>query len=152
VVNGTMVVVFYEYRPNKAASFAFMALFALATIGHLIYLFRLRAWYFIPLVLGGIGKNDVLYVAGATIVFGSCSRRGCLTRQMANLACAHITELFGHYGRALSHDQPDVVGPWIMQNLLILAAAPMLAATLYMSAGRIITALDARQYTLVSPR
>lgn len=56
VVNGTMVVVFYEYRPNKAAGIAFMALFALATLGHLVYLFRLRAWYFIPFILGGIGK------------------------------------------------------------------------------------------------
>lgn len=39
-----------------------------------------------------------------------------------------------------------------MQNLLILAAAPMLAATLYMSCGRTIMALDARRYTLISPR
>lgn len=56
IVNGTMVVVFYEYRPSKPAAFAFMALFALATLGHLVYFFRLRAWYFIPFLMGGIGK------------------------------------------------------------------------------------------------
>lgn len=39
-----------------------------------------------------------------------------------------------------------------MQNLLLLAGAPMLAATIYMSTGRIIMALDARQFTLISPR
>ncbi|KAH6656900.1 putative RTA1 domain protein [Truncatella angustata] len=116
VINGTMVVVFYEYRPSKPAGFAFMALFALATLGHLIYLFRLRAWYFIPFLMGG------------------------------------IAEMFGYYGRALGSDTPDIVGPWIMQNLLILAGAPMLAATIYMSVGRVIMALDARRFTLISPR
>jgi hypothetical protein len=52
----------------------------------------------------------------------------------------------------MASDEPAEVGPYIMQNLLILAAAPMLAATIYMSTGRIILALDARQYTLIGPR
>jgi hypothetical protein len=39
-----------------------------------------------------------------------------------------------------------------MQNLLILAAAPFLAATLYMSMGRIVIALDARRHSPISPR
>ncbi|ETS80445.1 hypothetical protein PFICI_07974 [Pestalotiopsis fici W106-1] len=115
VVNGTMIV-FYEYRPNKPAALSFMALFALATLGHLVYFFRLRAWYFIPFLLGG------------------------------------IAEVFGYYGRYMASDEPTKVGPFIMQNLLILAAAPMLAATIYMSTGRIILALDAREFTLISPR
>lgn len=57
VLNGTQVVVFYHYRPSKPAGFAFLALFAVATLAHLVYLFRLRAWFFIPLVLGGIGMS-----------------------------------------------------------------------------------------------
>lgn len=60
--------------------------------------------------------------------------------------------MFGYYGRYRASDQPAEVGPFIMQNLLILAAAPMLAATIYMSTGRIIMSLDARQFTLISPR
>jgi hypothetical protein len=55
VVNGTQIV-FYEYRPNKPASFTFVALFGLATLGHLIYFIPLRAWSFIPFILGGIGQ------------------------------------------------------------------------------------------------
>ncbi|KAK3292524.1 RTA1 like protein-domain-containing protein [Chaetomium fimeti] len=54
VVNGTMVVVFWEYRPSNVAAYLFLALFALATLGHLIYLIWLRAWTFIPFLLGGI--------------------------------------------------------------------------------------------------
>lgn len=56
VVNGTMVLVFYPYRPNQAAGYVFMALFALATLGHIVYAVRLKAWAFVPLILGGIGK------------------------------------------------------------------------------------------------
>ncbi|KAI1419861.1 RTA1-domain-containing protein [Xylaria sp. FL1777] len=116
VVNGTMVVVFYEYRPNQQAAFAFVALFGLATLGHIIYLFYLRAWSFIPFILGG------------------------------------IAELFGYYGRALSHDAPDKVGPWILQNLLLLASPPLLSATIYMTLGRITIAVGARSYMPLSSR
>ncbi|KAI0466138.1 RTA1-domain-containing protein [Xylaria cf. heliscus] len=116
IVNGTMVVVFYEYRPNQEAAYAFVALFGLAVLGHIIYLFWLRAWFFIPFILGG------------------------------------IAELFGYYGRALSHDRPDVVGPWILQNLLLLAAPPLLAASVYMTLGRIVLAVGARSYMPISPK
>lgn len=56
VLNGTMVIVFYQYRPDQASAYAFTSLFALATLGHLAYMLRLKAWIFIPFVLGGIGK------------------------------------------------------------------------------------------------
>ncbi|RYP40004.1 hypothetical protein DL767_001938 [Monosporascus sp. MG133] len=116
IVNGTQIVVFYEYRPNKPAGYAFMALFALATAAHLLYLIPLRAWSFIPFILGG------------------------------------ISEVFGYYGRALSSDAPNKVGPWIQQNLLLLLAPPLLAATVYMSLARIAIAIGARHNLLISPR
>ncbi|KAH8885783.1 RTA1-domain-containing protein [Thozetella sp. PMI_491] len=115
VVNGTQIV-FYQYRPNKGGAYTFIVLFGLATLGHLVYLFRLRAWYFIPFILGGIG------------------------------------EAFGYYGRAWSSDEPDLAGPFILQNILILGSAPLLAASVYMSFGRIIVSLGAQKYALISPR
>ena len=39
-----------------------------------------------------------------------------------------------------------------MQNLLILSSPPFLAATIYMSLGRLIIALKAQRYALISPR
>ncbi|KAI1390473.1 RTA1-domain-containing protein [Hypoxylon trugodes] len=113
VVNGTQIV-FFEYRPNKTAAFSFIALFALATLGHFIY-FALRAWFFLPFILGG------------------------------------IAETFGYYGRAWASDSPDELGPFIMQNLLILAAPPFLAATIYMTLGRIITSLGAQRRSWIKP-
>ncbi|KAK0733549.1 RTA1 like protein-domain-containing protein [Lasiosphaeria miniovina] len=55
VIDGTMVVVFWEYRPSNVAAYLFLALFALATLGHVVYLAWLRAWTYIPFILGGIG-------------------------------------------------------------------------------------------------
>ena len=55
-VNGTMVVVFWEYRPSNIGAYVLLALFALATLGHIIYFIRLRAWSFIPFLLGGLCK------------------------------------------------------------------------------------------------
>ncbi|KUJ13208.1 RTA1 like protein, partial [Mollisia scopiformis] len=113
--NGTQIV-FFEYRPNKAAGYTFTILFGLAAFCHLIYLFWKRAWFFIPFFLGG------------------------------------IAETFGYYGRALASSNPTKVGPFIQQNLLILVATPFLAASVYMSLGRIITALQAQQHSLISIR
>jgi hypothetical protein len=49
-------VVLYQYTPSKSAAYAFIALFGLGTLGHFFYMFRLRAWYFIPFLIGGICK------------------------------------------------------------------------------------------------
>ncbi|OTA99238.1 hypothetical protein M426DRAFT_90177 [Hypoxylon sp. CI-4A] len=115
VVNGTQIV-FFEYRPNKPAAFTFVALFGLATLVHLILFFVLRAWYFIPFLLGG------------------------------------VAETFGYYGRAMASDKPDQVGPFILQNLLLLGGTPFLAATIYMSLGRMTTALESQGYSHISTR
>ena len=61
-------------------------------------------------------------------------------------------EVFGYYGRAWSSDDPNAVGPWILQNFLLLSAAPLVAATIYMTLGRLVTALDASRYSIISPR
>ncbi|KAI9154943.1 Protein RTA1 [Paramyrothecium foliicola] len=115
IVNGTQIV-FFEYRPNKSAGYAFLALFALATCAHLFFLVKRRAWFFIPFILGG------------------------------------ISETFGYYGRTQASDRPSEAGPFILQNLLILVGAPFLAATIYMSLGRVTYSLNAQHHAFLSLR
>lgn len=67
IVNGTQIVVFYEYQPSKPAGYAFMALFAIATLVHIGYLFKLRAWSFIPFILGGVGKSSLIAITANTL-------------------------------------------------------------------------------------
>lgn len=50
--------------------------------------------------------------------------------------------MFGYLERARAHSEPTVLGPWILQNMLLLVAPPLFAATVYMSYGRITTALS----------
>lgn len=63
-----------------------------------------------------------------------------------------VAEVFGYYGRAWSSDEPNKLGPWVLQNFLLLSAAPLVAATIYMTLGRLVTALDAARYSIISPR
>ena len=50
-------------------------------------------------------------------------------------------EVFGYLERARAHDEPTLLDPWLLQNMLLLVAPPLLAATVYMSYGRVSTAL-----------
>ncbi|TDZ41202.1 Protein RTA1 [Colletotrichum trifolii] len=115
VVNGTQIV-FYPYRPNGGAAWTFLVLFAIGVAGHIGYFFWLRAWHFLPFILGGVG------------------------------------EAFGYWGRTQASKDPVAVGPFIIQNLLILGSPPLFAASIYMSLGRIITTLHLRRHAMISPR
>lgn len=45
---------FYEYMPSLAAALIFVVLFSLTTTLHAYQLVRTRAWYLIPIVIGGL--------------------------------------------------------------------------------------------------
>ncbi|OQD71574.1 hypothetical protein PENPOL_c001G08336 [Penicillium polonicum] len=116
-VNGSSPYVnFYPYTPSATAGYAFMAMFGVATLFHLVLMFPFRAAYFIPLVLGG------------------------------------VCETFGYYGRAWSHEDRREISSWALQEMLILSAPPLLAATVYMVLGRIIRSFDAEHLVRMSPK
>jgi hypothetical protein len=52
--DGTQVI-FYHYLPNDKAAWTFVVFFAIAAVAHIFFFFRLRAWHFLPLILGLIG-------------------------------------------------------------------------------------------------
>ncbi|KAM7208387.1 RTA1 like domain containing protein [Naviculisporaceae sp. PSN 640] len=43
---------YYHYDPSLGGEVAFIVVFALITIGHFIWIFRKKTWYFIPFVIG----------------------------------------------------------------------------------------------------
>ncbi|KAH7002933.1 RTA1 like protein-domain-containing protein [Fusarium venenatum] len=61
-------------------------------------------------------------------------------------------EATAYYFRTRSHDNLRQTLPFIIQNLLVLAAPPFLAATIYMSLGRITRALKAQEISLIGLR
>lgn len=48
---------FYPYTPSATAGYAFMGIFGVSTLVHIVLMFPYRAAYFIPLILGGICMN-----------------------------------------------------------------------------------------------
>ncbi|CAG5182889.1 uncharacterized protein ALTATR162_LOCUS10385 [Alternaria atra] len=63
-----------------------------------------------------------------------------------------VGEAAGYYGRAWSSSNIRNGSPYLIQLMLILAAAPLLAATIYMTLGRLIRALDATHHAVLNPR
>ena len=61
-------------------------------------------------------------------------------------------EAGGYYCRAWSASNTHKILPFVISSLLILAAPPMLAATVYMTFGRIIRNLKAATFSIISPR
>ncbi|KAI4656382.1 uncharacterized protein J4E79_007935 [Alternaria viburni] len=63
-----------------------------------------------------------------------------------------VGEAAGYYGRAWSSKNIRQGSPYLLQLMLILAAAPLLAATIYMTLGRLIRSLDATHHAVMNPR
>lgn len=60
-------------------------------------------------------------------------------------------EFIGYAGRARSgNESPDwTLGPYIIQAILLLVAPALLAATIYMELGRIITVIDGEGHVMI---
>lgn len=125
--------IFFPYTPSSSAAYVFMVSFAMLTLAHIVYVFPLRSWYFISFIIGGIGEFSSMIPEPASIDL-------------------LIGETFGYYGRTLAHKNTSELGYWMLQNVLILGSPTFLAATVYMTLGRFITALDAREHALIAPR
>ncbi|CEI67826.1 hypothetical protein FVEN_g9626 [Fusarium venenatum] len=66
-----------------------------------------------------------------------------------------VCEIIGYVGRVLNaNENPGcwTMGPYIMQNVLILIAPALFAASIYMILGRIILLTDGEQYSLIKKR
>ncbi|KAJ5880674.1 Protein RTM1 [Penicillium subrubescens] len=63
-----------------------------------------------------------------------------------------LFECAGYIARIFSHFDTKALGPYIVQTMLILVAPPLFAASIYMTLGRVIVALNCHQYSVVPVR
>ncbi|KAJ5499098.1 RTA-like protein [Penicillium expansum] len=68
------------------------------------------------------------------------------------LVLGGVCEAFGYYGRAWSHKSRTEISSWALQEMLILCAPPLIAATIYMVLGRVIRSLGAEHLVSLSPK
>ena len=125
----------YPYNPSQGPAYAFLGLFGAAGIAHFIMMFPYRAAFPIPMIIG----------CGST--WPACSRP-CSSMPLI----LFLVEAAAYWFRSRSHDNLRQTLPFLIQNLLVLVAPPFLAATIYMSLGRITRALKAQEASLISLR
>jgi hypothetical protein len=127
---------FYPYTPSATAGYAFMGIFGISTLAHIASMFPFRAAYFIPLILGGVCMILVPPTSEETL----------------RLTITNSGETFGYYGRAWSHESRFEIKSWALQEMLILCAPPLVAATVYMVLGRIIVSFGAEHLSSMRPK
>lgn len=128
---------FYYYAPSTAAATIFTVLFGLSSLTHCYQLVRTRTWFMIPFLIGGLSK-----------ITHKSTR---LIRAQSLIFFNYLVETIGYIGRLLSSlETPDFTrGPYIMQSTLILIAPAFLAASIYMTLGRVIHMLHAEESSLI---
>lgn len=60
-----------------------------------------------------------------------------------------IVETVGHVGRFLAYDKTGELIPYMLQSIFLLLVPILFAASLYMTLGRVIRALDGEQYFIL---
>ena len=82
-----------------------------------------------------------------------CHRKGSNLASEANRKNLYVTvECAGYIARIFSHFDTKALGPYIVQTMLILVAPPLFAASIYMTLGRVIVALNCQQLSIVPVR
>lgn len=64
----------------------------------------------------------------------------------------YLVEVIGYLGRILAYDATGQLPPYLLQSLFLLLAPVLFAASLYMTLGRIILAVDGTRYSVIPPR
>jgi len=63
-----------------------------------------------------------------------------------------VFEAVGYVGRAKANSGTDVLMPYVIQSFFLLVAPALLAATIYMTLGRLITSVNGAEYSIIRPR
>ena len=105
--------IFYYYNPSLPGAIVITCLFSILTLYLTVQLVRYRAWFTLPLVIGG------------------------------------VLEIVGYVSRAISHNNTEALGPYIVESIAILVAPTLFAATIYMILARIIRLLNAGNLSVI---
>lgn len=132
----TSTYVLYNYTPSLVGAVIFAALFVLSTAFHLYQRIRSHAKYFNPFIVGGI-----------------CESMPSLSESFHWLIHVSISvQIIGYIARAAAHFNKTSVILYALQQLLILLAPILYAASIYMVLGRIITFLRGEHLSYVPVR
>jgi RTA1 like protein. len=128
--------ILYSYTPSLVGAVIFAALFLLTTTFHLYQRIRSHAKYFNPFIVGGL-----------------CKFMPSLLRSLHWLIhMSIVVQIIGYIARAAAHYNKTSTVLYAIQQLLILLAPILYAASIYMVLGRIISFLHGEHLSYVPVR
>ncbi|KAF2760921.1 putative RTA1 domain protein [Pseudovirgaria hyperparasitica] len=130
--------IFYHYIPTQPGAIVVAVLFALGTLAVLYRSITTRTAFAIPFIIGGL-RESPLYPQPAQISSVSSDT-------------PFAVEVLGYIARALAKTTTSTpLPPFIMQNILLLIAPALFAASIYMTLGRVIRSVRGEAYSLIRP-
>lgn len=145
----------YHYLPSLAGAIIFAALFFLSFFTLICFLFNLNK----KLNRGNTDRwapvNSKLEMSiddGGEYARSHKKRLLWATSKYIPLLIGCLMEGVGYLFRISSHFDPNALGPYIGQSLLLLIAPAFQAATIYMLFGRMLNVLEATQLSIVPSR
>lgn len=137
----------WEYLPSAVAAIIFAILFALAT-GLIVWrIAKTRTWFSIAFAIGGLCKSLNLPSSFPVMILSLF-----YFSVLATHICAPSVEVIGYAGRVISRSRTDQLGPYIMQNIMLLVAPALLAASIYMTLGRVMRSVHGERHSIVPVR
>ncbi|KAF4341500.1 Rtm1p [Fusarium beomiforme] len=121
----------YRYDPSLPAAVVSVVVFSILSVLHVWRLFRVRAYYFTPFVIGGFCR----------LALSPCHLSASLI--------VYSVETIGYCGRIWGHFDKFSVGGFVLQAIPILVAPALFAASIYMILGRLIRTVEATHLSLV---
>ncbi|KFY31589.1 hypothetical protein V493_00977 [Pseudogymnoascus sp. VKM F-4281 (FW-2241)] len=105
-------------------------------------------WHYLPSVPAAILFCVLFFVATLAHFWRLFKTRAwfCIAFTIGTLF-----EVIGFAARAVAHDRTDAVMPYVIQNLFILLPPAFFAASIYMTLGRIINAVNGGHLSVVRP-
>jgi RTA1 like protein len=126
----------YRYHPTTVGAGIFIGVFTLTTILHIAQVIRHRTWYFIPLIVGGLCTSH----SYPSLI------------PLSQLTSPSTVEIAGYTGRLVSTHNIWLLGPFIVQSVLLLVAPALFAASIYIILGRIILLVNGEKYSLIKQK
>lgn len=138
------------YLPSVPAAALFVALFTIITAAVIWRMVKTKTWFVSVLVIGGFCKSRIKPSPSCLGKKERCKDR--FTVLIANTTMLQTVEIIGFAARIPAREQTDKLMPYIIQNIFILLAPALFAASIYMVLGRIIVRIKGEAHSVVPVR
>ena len=126
---------FWYYTPSLPTAVIFMLIFMGLTGVH-SWKFTTKTWFCIAFTLGSLCMFTHFGI-------------DLSTKPWKKAYPSFLVEIIGYIGRAIAHSNTTTMGLYILENIFILLAPTLFAASIYMTLGRVIRRVGAEHLSVI---